>query len=276
MAFIRFLVYSNTWIALAAALLTKSSIELFGHLDSNASIKLMAFAFFGTLAGYNWLRWLALKFGRINQHNERLIWLGTRKRLIWILICIGGAGVLTILPSLTWRQTSIASTTFIITAMYGIPVAAFKNKALRQIPYLKIFLIAFCWVGVTAAIPLADAKMDSSNITFCAAQVLFIFGITIPFDIRDVQSDSPENFTIAQRLGLRWAKILSVVCMPIVIYNYSFLPISSIQMWALSIPALVAIPLLLMANPNRKDLYYTGLIDGLMVLQGTMVWLLSC
>jgi hypothetical protein len=276
MPFVRFLVYTNIWIALAAGTLTLSSSALFSQNDFHRNLNPAGFAFFGTLAGYNWLRWLSLKFGNRNTRNERLTWLSTRKKLLWLFIFIGGGGVLALVPSLSWKQTAIASITFVILAFYGIPIAALKKKAIRQIPFLKIFLISLSWAAVTVAIPLADERLPLNTFTlFFIAQTLFIFALTIPFDIRDMQIDVPNNFTIAQRLGVKRAKLLSILCMPMTALCYLNLPLLTTETIALICSIMVTIPLLAMANVNRKDLYYTGFIDGLMILQGGIILIIS-
>lgn len=71
---------------------------------------------------------------------------------------------------------------------------------LRNIPGLKLFLIAFSWAGITVLFPLIQNYMSiriTDWITFIQ-RFLFVLVITIPFDIRDINYDNNELKTLPQ------------------------------------------------------------------------------
>jgi hypothetical protein len=273
---VKFTVYSNLWIALSAAALTFSSLYIFDFplvcTNDTCNYLIPVFAFSATLAGYSWLRILSVKFSRNPSNNDRHVWLKRHLSVVWISFIAGLAGAAASFPALSWRQQAIASVAGLITAFYGIPFKAFRQKAIREIPYVKIFLISLCWVGATVLLPISSVQSEHVWL-FAAAQFLFIFGITIPFDIRDLKTDSHGKFTLAQFTGIRIAKMISILLLATAIGLYFLMPISILKIAALSFPLLVAAPLCLKAHPLKPELYYTGLLDGIMILQGILVLL---
>jgi len=79
--------------------------------------------------------------------------------------------------------------------VYVVRFIPYNNKwlALRDIPFLKIFVIAFVWALVTGLLPLISSKdliqINLQHILFLTKQFLFVVAITIPFDIRDMKYD---------------------------------------------------------------------------------------
>ena len=93
----------------------------------------------------------------------------------------------------------------------------FGNKKnhfiLREIPYLKIFLITSIWSVSTILLPVIQAEEEILNtqvLLLFAERFLFIFSIAIQFDIRDMQSDRRARLkTIPLLIGQDKAIILS-------------------------------------------------------------------
>ena len=80
---IRFLVYSNIWVALCALGLTASTEVLFG----TANFKVSQFVFFATIFTYNFQRVVRLKK---EKKHARKDWLNQHKIFTYFLILVGG------------------------------------------------------------------------------------------------------------------------------------------------------------------------------------------
>src|SRR5690606_32985562 len=93
---------------------------------------------------------------------------------------------------------------------YSLP---FSNLGLRGIPFLKLFLIAFVWAGSSIGLLLVVHHSLIQYVYLFLAVMLFVIGITIPFDIRDKITDESELKTIPQSIGLNSSKIVSVFCL---------------------------------------------------------------
>jgi hypothetical protein len=84
----------------------------------------------------------------------------------------------------------------------------FTRIRFRNIPLLKIFIISFAWVYTILLIGNASTcKVISEFLSL----YLFIIGITIPFDICDMEEDT--IFTIPKYLGIRKSKFASCLCL---------------------------------------------------------------
>jgi 4-hydroxybenzoate polyprenyltransferase len=163
---------------------------------------------------------------------------------------------------------------------YVLPVFG-KGKRLRDIHYVKIFLIALTWSWVTVLLPALEAgeSWSLSLWILVAERAVFIFAITLPFDIRDFQIDAHTGVkTIPGYIGMSATKKLVVVCLIIAlmlgalnigsIYNlYSFI--------GFSLAILLTAGLVWRADKVLHDYYYTGALDGSMVLQFLLVWLIG-
>ena len=96
------------------------------------------------------------------------------------------------------------------TIFYSFP---FQKYSLRNIPYLKLFLIAFSWAGITVLLPLIQNFIIPRDIDYIVfiQRFLFVIFITVPFDIRDLDYDASKLKTLPQQLGVKKTKIVSTL-----------------------------------------------------------------
>jgi 4-hydroxybenzoate polyprenyltransferase len=168
----------------------------------------------------------------------------------------------------------------IVTIFYVLPLFPGK-KRLRDFPFIKILLIAVIWTYVTALLPLfEEATMWTYKALYSIDRFLFIFAITLPFDIRDLELDRTHGTrTIPLAIGTFRSKLLAILMLIIgvmIIYVLRAEEIVSeayhfITMIVYSVAAL----LIWNSNINRKDYYFTGFIDGLMILFFVLLWFVS-
>ena len=105
---------------------------------------------------------------------------------------------------------------------------------------------------------------------------LFIFAITLPFDIRDLKVDEQSSVrTLPAKWGMKRTKQISIgmllVAIGINIYCWQAFYYSIPIMAALMITYMITIILIKKTTPERSDYFYTGLMDGTMVLSGLLV-----
>lgn len=211
-SFISIVVYSNIWIALCAV-----AIYYSGFLLLNLPIQidvLSLLCFLGTWSVYLLIRVSAVS--RIRQYNQDKRWSFFLRNLKLIQI-ITASGLITC-AILLWFLPQQVRLLLILPAavslIYGLPIGE-KGKRLRDIGIIKIFLIAFVWAFVGSFLPAANAGIaifSSKTLLLFAAQFLFIFGITLPFDIKDLENDSMHGVrTIPGFLGVEATYNLSFV-----------------------------------------------------------------
>lgn len=255
-----FYVFSNVHVAIAAYCLTKITFLELGFQNEYLAL----FVFFSTILSYNLIRFFQLD--KINSMTA--IWIRANKKGLLALNMLALAGIVYYGFKLSIRGFLALLPFFIATVFYVLPI---KNKAigLRQVPALKLILIAFSWVGITLYFPIQEAgHLDLSTQWYYFAQrFFFIIAITIPFDIRDAQFDLPELATLPQVLGVAKAKIVAVLCMLVFMGLSVFLRgMESTLFYAELILMLITIGLVLYCTQNRNRFYTTFWIEALPIL----------
>jgi len=162
-----------------------------------------------------------------------------------------------------------------ITLFYSVPLyLGSKSKRLKDFPGLKIFLIAYVWAGVGVLLPMVQHNISVftwSSQAILLERALFVFVITLPFDIRDVKLDQEENVaTIPSKIGIKNTKIFGCILLGLTLF-LSFYNLQNTS-WALhnwwlflGFYGIVAFGLL-NASPTRSDLYCLFWMDGLFLL----------
>ena len=181
-----FYIFSNIHVAFAAFCLTKITL-IENEIESNL---LPFFVLFSTIVSYNLIR-----FYNASEHK---IWLAVfikknKNALLGLtFLCLG----ILIYQSFFLNFKAIISLIpfGFLTLFYVIPFPWNKSNSftLRSVAFLKLFLIAISYAGITVLFPLINYRIEveSNEIITFIQRFLFIVAITIPFDIRDLNFDN--------------------------------------------------------------------------------------
>ena len=143
---------------------------------------------------------------------------------------------------------------------------------LRDIPTIKIFLISLIWTVTTVFLLVVEnnIKLEKQVILELLSRFFFVFAITIPFDIRDMKYDKKTLKTIPQIVGLKQAKVISLISLSL------FLFVNVLQAYIKKIELLILAPiiittiisaLLVFSSNTRKSNFFFGFwIEGLSIL----------
>ena len=155
----------------------------------------------------------------------------------------------------------------LLSLSYSLPIF-FGGKRLRDFHWIKIFVIALCWSAITFTIPIYE--LDTYNyidLTLLTLErSLFIFAITIPFDIRDREIDKINDVrTLATKYNDRNLKLISWSCLAVaslfaIISYHNIFKIPSILTYIFT--AL----LVDRTSSKQNDYFFTGKMDGTMML----------
>lgn len=174
-----------------------------------------------------------------------------------------------------WLVASIGT----LCMMYVLPI--FNRKRLRDVSYLKIFVIAGVWAFVTVTFPLkAFAKEWYSCDTFMIVEkIFFILAITIPFDIRDMAFDATTGVkTIPLSIGQQKSKWLAYSLLTLSFITALFIYMMSVYTFntliAIGISLAISAFVIHQTNNKRGDYFYYFLVDGLLLLQTALVLLI--
>lgn len=272
------LIHSHIYISLGAVLLTVSAqIQLGMKPQWHPWLFLI---FFATLFEYNIHRLVTVLTNNEALKSEKYHWIRENLTKFYGLVFIsfiGFAGS----AFLVKKEVLIALAPLaILTIFYSIPVFGNKKQLfrLRELPYLKIFLIAFVWSAVTILLPVIQSDMlfkTDHVVAILVERFFFIFAIAIPFDIRDMETDKNEGLkTIPHLINEKKAMAISYLSL-LLFFLISFFHYQSKNNWfiieALGLSALTTYLFLWSAKIRNTSWYHHGVLDGTLLLQGFLV-----
>lgn len=245
----KYLIRTNIWVALCfTGLFVFFQLSLYERI-----VSVWGIVFFGTLAIYN--------FSRIKSLHEFFQFRSGKKAQI-ILTYIGliGALICVLLRGFELKTFLYLGVLGFVSFCYSLP---FSGLGLRAVPFLKLFLIAFVWAGSSIGLLLVVHHDVFHYKLLFLSVFLFVIGITIPFDIRDSDSDEKELKTIPQVIGVLSSKIFSVISL-LVSGLLLFLEFgnSNICVIAWLITIFISIGLVINSGENRKEHYYSFWMEG--------------
>jgi len=250
---IEFIIFSNIWISLCGVGLAISSFFLC-NLELNFFF--LGLVFFATLFGYN-LQNLSKKTIH-KERSKQIIWIQSNLINIKTLTTISFFFVIIFSFFLLNINSVLCSTPFFFFVLfYRYPIL--KKYNFRKIKGLKILFIAVCWSWTCCILP---QLVFSSSVNWVVALLvlMYVFIITIPFDIRDTRFDQGIQ-TIPQMIGIQNSYILIMFMTSILFFislfnaNYKFAIF-------LIFTALALMP----SKKKNSEFYYLFLLDGLLLV----------
>ena len=259
MAFIRFFTYSNLLISFGAALQVYWYSQLLGEKES---LLVAVFVFWATLFTYSWHRYVKRNEPQV---TPRITWGNKHPHWQTFFIIASFFGVGLSLLNFTTSFIALASFLGFLTFIYiGWPQK--KSLSARQFGWLKISLIAVCWATTIIYLPqlVANHAFEYHHLWW-AERFLFIFLITLPFDIRDMLMDDEQVKTIPKIVGIKTTKRLGI-SIAFTLILLQFLPQSETSYSNILLYAIAGYMLLKSDPKKQKDLFYSFGIDGLLIL----------
>ena len=222
--------------------------------------RLTGFAFFGTIVGYNFVKyesWL-----RNNKTLKKTL------KAIVVLSVVSFLGALFCFLYLPFLVQILVLFFGILLLLYAIPF--FPNRRnVRNWSGVKIYLVAFCWTGISFLLPLANIGMPLSGVVLIniAQRFLLLLTLILIFEIIDLKKDAPSLATIPQRIGVNRTKITGLLLL-ILFCSLEFLKVDFSQAsflikvkWSVIIAFFV-----LFAHPNRSKYYTSFWVESLPVI----------
>ncbi len=233
------------------------------------------FIFSGTLALYGIHRLIGLKLLNGKNVSQRFQTISRLNREIIVYTILAGivAAVSFLLLTRTLQLHLLAPG--LLALLYALPL--FRKKRLRDLPYIKIFLIALVWTWLTVWIPAIELQQFGQNTWLMLLErACFLFGITLPFDLRDRETDHRAGIkTLPALMDVRPLGSLALAAsFSFAALNYRLGFYAQTTLWGIGISLLIAIILLWLSPNITHDYFFSGLIDGLMILQFIAVYFL--
>jgi len=270
MRLIKILGFSHILIALGAGVTVYLSGFALGLEGAFFQAALLVGAFTGL--GYTAQRFIKTVYFPSSAPAERNAYMksyGIGLFIIWTAIVVA---------TFLFVDVKLSASTLIIGIFLITTGLMYALIPVREIPYLKLPLISLVWAIATVILPVCLTGLEG-DIEVCTVFVivlsrgLYIAGLTIPFDVRDLHIDRLDMKTVPQTIGisssLHWAMILVGSSAILWFGLVATQSINSYVGMALGVHALVTIPFVAprFAGRKRHEIYHTIVLDGLLVVQ---------
>jgi hypothetical protein len=252
-----FYIFSNLHVAVGVLCFVKMTLLPFDIDENNTAL----FVFFATVLSYNFIRFLNIP----KQKNWISNWFIENRLLMIILSGICVICCVYFLFKLKRDAILVLPPFMILTFFYGMKLPR-SMVSLRGIPGLKIFVIAFCFSGITILFPLVqhNIEIDLNVWILFLQRFFFVILITIPFDIRDVWLDNTALKTIPQNFGIRAAKLFGIFLGMLVVFIAYRLANDS--MLITSIASGYAVTLLVCSSKKQSRYYSSFFVESIPII----------
>jgi len=238
---LNFYIFSNIHVAVSAFCLTKITLLKFGF-ESNITPFFVASS---VIVSYNFIRFYEVKTNKLSWLKK---WFVGHQKAILLLSLVSIVFLLCFLfiGNINLKSLVILFPFAFMTLFYVVPILKVGNYEIsfRNFPGVKIFSIAIAWAGVTVLFPLYEQGVRFDNTIYIEffQRILILIVIIIPFDIRDVDSDSINLKTLPIVFGVEKSKwlgtgllvlfvILSFFKNDIKIVTFSIAIIAGLYLW---------------------------------------------
>lgn len=264
-----FFLFSNIFISVCASAM---AAETYFLLHAGIDWLFIAFVFSSTLALYNFPIFIPGNFS--SQDSERHVWVFANRKLL-LLLCLFAAAASGILLLFFPGKFIFWFTPVALLAMAYF----FPRTQLRGIAVVKTFVVAFVWTCTTAVFPLLLSSgfdrydFNGANGTVLLQNFLFIFPLCLIFNVRDIESDRKAGVrTLPVIYGVKFTIAVCLIFLAaftgLVIFSSALEDVRT----GLLLSGLLSAILILFASEKRSDIYYTFWVDGMILIQATLIF----
>ena len=274
-----FLLFSNIFISLCAVAQALVTYQL---LNVKPEKYILALLFFATLAQYNFSILLSKPVKPQNSPFKRVRWIFSHYRLMITLTIVATLSLIPLVFLLSVPSQILLIFLGVLSVAYALPIFSFHDKrfGLRNIPGIKLFLIAMVWSLSTVLLPIVEMETtvgfvisSRETILLVTKRFLLVVAITIPFDIRDLFQDRSSALkTIPVLLGEKKAYLFCQIILSIYLgLLFLFTDRFDQNFIALSLTIFLAGWLIFKSNFTKDEYYYFLYLDGILILQFLML-----
>ena len=241
-----------------------SFVYVLGLYKENAYATYYALMFaFGILSIYNFHRLWKLRRGDLP--NGILVWLKNNEFSVAILSLSSIVITIYLYVSYFSQQYRIHLLCIICVLICILYVYRIRRYSLREIPYLKIFLVFGIWSFLLHVMP----YMLFGTLVFPLEGLLLLFAILVPSDMKDIDFDPEEMKTIPQLIGinnsLNLIRMLSLlgISYSVIVYDE--------PMWAWLVSFSYMLVLTFFHSRINKDYFFVW-IDACFLIVGIVLF----
>jgi hypothetical protein len=258
-----FYIRSSIHVALSVYALVRMTHFMFHIYVDEAMVN---FAFFGTIVGYNFVKYDALARGQKTRMRREL-------KTIALLSFFSALFVGYYFFQLQLKTQLVSLGVLALMLLYTLPFFPNRRNA-RNWAGVKIYIVSICWVGATLVLPVMNAHIDLGLDFYlkCIQRFILVFVLILIFEILDLANDDPHLQTVPQQIGIRKTKTVGLLLL-LPFYFLEFLKTNFIEKQVLVnlILVLALILFLLFANENRSRYYTSFWVESIPIFWWLMV-----
>lgn len=270
-----FLLFSNMFIGICAV---AQGLVTYHLLRVQPDKYILAFLFFATIGLYNFSMLLSKPENAAKSPFIRVRWIFGHQRMI---ISITLISLLCLIPLGFWYLSFESKLLMIFTGTlataYNVPFLTLNQQkiGLRNIPGIKLFLIALIWSVSCVLLPIVELEHNyqinissAETLLLVAKRFLFIAAITVPFDIRDLFQDKLYALkTIPVMLGEKKAYVFcQFLLLGYLVLLFVFRQTNYVDLAATTVTLAITGWLIFKSNIKKNEYYYFFFLDGTMLL----------
>ncbi|WP_448701153.1 hypothetical protein ACFGVR_03475 [Mucilaginibacter sp. AW1-3] len=271
-----FVLFSNLFMALCAVAQGLLTLKLIG---SEPIYPVLALLLTSTFVTYNISIFLSKPKEPQKSEFKRVRWFFAHTRLMASITIISTLLLIPLFWMLGYESKLLLIFLGVISIGYSLPLFSIEDKkfGLRNIPGLKSLMITVVWVLSCVLLPifeaqrlhLADTSLHDTAILL-SKRFLFIFALTIPFDIRDLFQDRNLGLkTIPVMVGEKKAYLFCQALLAVyVILLFTFKNNGfNLDFFALTLSVILMGWLIFKSEWEKDEYYYFFYMDGVLILQ---------
>lgn len=228
-----------------------------------------------------------------DQTNRRSVWYARHPRLVWwsqvvLTVIVLAFSFYTVwrygknILGLSWLQWLLIVIFPLVAAFYyGVENSIFRKYNLRNIGWMKPFVIGFTWAGLVNIYPVVYLNIQQHasyefSLVGCFLFIknfMYVSVLCIMFDIKDYAQDYNHKLkTFVVKTGLR--KTIFSIIIPLCLVGFgSFIVIGILRHFTVyrilfnAVPFFALIAVAYSLHQRKSIFYYLVIIDGLMLLK---------
>jgi len=256
------------WVAISVtALLGVTYLNLEVAVGNN----LLCFIFFGTIFGYNFIKYFekeqvgGLDFGtkEIRKQFERLT---IRKKITFLLSVISALISAVLFFKLEIKTQLALIIPSVLTFCYAVSLG---YRTLRNISGIKIYVVALVWTITSVLLPVLESEIElSSDIWILLFQrLVFVVVLILPFEIRDLSVDDKNLGTLPQGIGVRNTKFYGILLLMVFFFLEFFKDeLFEANLIVIPIVFLITMLFLVLSKENQSNYYSSFFVEGIPII----------
>lgn len=262
------LIFSAAWIAACAvALCVESTLILQTPMPS---WQVLLFVGTSTFCHYNLHYHYRDRYEALSRRDR---W--SRSHQSWFFPAIVASGLVSLLCLLrfTTLEMLAVAVMVVMSLLYSLPLLP-RGFRLKQLGVLKPIILALVWTVMTVWLPSHQADPVLLSLVL-GRRFVFMLILCLAFDVRDQGKDEIQGI---RTVPVRWGVPFTYRLIDLLLLFFSVFallvewklnrPLMLFALWASALLTKLAIRA---TTTRRSELYYLGILDGMMIVQALLV-----